>query len=1445
MIPSLDWRALPWEVGTRRSGKLEQQDSNIQERAVAHMSVTYHLLDPEEDQEEGPGSDISGDSLESLFGGTHHEEIGLEARGMDLDQDTLREEGQEEGPGSYISGDSLESLFGGAHHEEIGLEALGMDVDRDTLREEDQDEGPGSDISGDSLESLFGGTHHEEIGLEARGMDLDRDTLREEGQEEGPGSDISGDSLESLFGGAHHEEIGLEALGMDVDRDTLAEEGSDNDGDSQSSLSGGAQLAAGSDSNDSTWGSPFSSEEPQSLVRNCATSEMGGMEGPEGPNEGENQVDEGSMIGEIGDDETTTQELIGPYGLRKRHEPSLSLRAQSSHNEASGTDGAFNPATDSSESCSSSESAWDSDVDSTSNRASDVQRPRRRQKRVSKNYARGRRNPRVARVTRPPLPEQAFTFAGEYRCSTHDHSGGGVCGVLEAFKLMFSPTLNVVFSPELAGGCLIPASQLSNYLRKHCSTSLGLGRQLLAASEWNRITNHVIVEHGLDPDQCSESLLASLPSNLPAPLPVLGEVANKSSVARFFKCPAPGCSTWAIAANGVAKYNIRDHYRDNHDRLGAATKDYESFLAQKIMIYGSQNTYHVFKLDTCVAPLATSQLPVLLSFENCKNEPVDARTQDGAWLEKLGWVQYLDSLGASVDTLRALVTPPTEALSQVAGLGAESRYIEMGLLQLYRESALYLNNASDFLEVRHPSVRLSITAGFKSSRFRVVTRKTLSEYRQPLVLTLTFMIRLLQAKESGHCDGLGTLRIHGHPKQVDAAGALRNLFLESKGQPDIEKMRKLMHAAFDYLLRPPHLEDTLMACPTDQVLFLMCLVDGENFSSAHGLQGLCAGLQYSFRCVMVHIARLRSTGETSYTPWVQPSNGELRGREQVAAEEDNFLVEGDQHDDISEDEDLPSDFEGSDGPSAKDAEQAIRQRRGTVRFDEQVMLYLAEEVVWVKKSVVDAPNTPFARFRDAWHIASQYAKKESNGTSFRPSSDGQKYEFFDAREGSLIVDMLLWRDTLADLSLRNLPEAIEALVPNDCVHLIKDLPVDLVEDQHSTQLAVHKQPHNAAILEPIRTKIQDALLTASKEPRSLVNANGQLVAEKLAGWLDQEQEVLAIVAAIFALSAGPTFRSFQFRGLRYDSSPDHDARNLFFLPNGRIILANPRAKQLNADNAPVALSFPPLTSPHLSFFFWILKPVAINLLDLAKMDVPAYCWCIWVTPNPRSRRTHEPHFWQGSDFNRKIQRLTRDRLGFQIDCGLVRQISHAVLRDKLPSLFDSPELTATALMSLVENGPLRDFANALRVPTFVTLSQKEGCISLLVSELWQMVLGLRELNTILEFLVPGSNLFPTLKYSTVAFHRARGAIQEFYGVPMLRGNQISSIPLAADILANEPFLLGNLAGGSRRLGDDALRVVTYAVLFGNSKPRLGATAPLGGLHVDDVALAACSVSLVV
>jgi hypothetical protein len=157
-----------------------------------------------------------------------------------------------------------------------------------------------------------------------------------------------------------------------------------------------------------------------------------------------------------------------------------------------------------------------------------------------------------------------------------------------------------------------------------------------------------------------------------------------------------------------------------------------------------------------------------------------------------------------------------------------------------------------------------------NGKFRNIKGQTIKKYRRPAIAALALLVRFSDANQSNDAvdSEFGNFRPLAARNQLKAGHDLRQLFLASKGSPDKKALMSLLHAAFDALLRPSdHLPEVPVACPTDQALLLIALVDqGRHFISARALQSECVALQWCFRAILIQVARLKHAGLTRYMP---------------------------------------------------------------------------------------------------------------------------------------------------------------------------------------------------------------------------------------------------------------------------------------------------------------------------------------------------------------------------------------------------------------------------------------------------------------------------------------------------------------------------------------------------------------------------------------------------
>lgn len=68
--------------------------------------------------------------------------------------------------------------------------------------------------------------------------------------------------------------------------------------------------------------------------------------------------------------------------------------------------------------------------------------------------------------------------------------------------------------------------------------------------------------------------------------------------------------------------------------------------------------------------------------------------------------------------------------------------------------------------------------------------------------------------------GLGRFHLQGSPDQLHASQQLFNLLINSQGKPHNTQLLEALHDLFVTLLKPTSLSESIVACPTDQMLFV-------------------------------------------------------------------------------------------------------------------------------------------------------------------------------------------------------------------------------------------------------------------------------------------------------------------------------------------------------------------------------------------------------------------------------------------------------------------------------------------------------------------------------------------------------------------------------------------------------------------------------------------------
>jgi hypothetical protein len=114
-------------------------------------------------------------------------------------------------------------------------------------------------------------------------------------------------------------------------------------------------------------------------------------------------------------------------------------------------------------------------------------------------------------------------------------------------------------------------------------------------------------------------------------------------------------------------------------------------------------------------------------------------------------------------------------------------------------------------------------------------------------------MRLLH-QDIHHPSCAGTIRLLLTENQLESALNLYTTIIKARGLPAPE-LPDAIHNFCVTLLKPGDLPSDILACPTDQVLFLLGIRPQGMYASARSVKSTCSALQHCLRTILIHIVR--------------------------------------------------------------------------------------------------------------------------------------------------------------------------------------------------------------------------------------------------------------------------------------------------------------------------------------------------------------------------------------------------------------------------------------------------------------------------------------------------------------------------------------------------------------------------------------------------------------
>lgn len=368
---------------------------------------------------------------------------------------------------------------------------------------------------------------------------------------------------------------------------------------------------------------------------------------------------------------------------------------------------------------------------------------------------------------------------------------------------------------------------------------------------------------------------------------------------------------------------------------------------------------------------------------------------------------------------------------------------------------------------------------------------------------------------------------------------------------------------------------------------------------------------------------------------------------------------------------------------------------------------------------------------------------------FTSMQDGYRWKFGRGSQ-STTLDMRVW-SVACKAAIEAFQASVISLSCGSFDGLFSVFCGHRIEDE-KVKAAPHRQSCNQSWMQPITDDL------ALEIYKSLKDNKGHLNSSKAVMWFQQEQFALSSLAQIFCLAVGVPFRGWQLASVYWDCSQTQK-RNVWVLKDGRVIVSHPQAKQRNKVTAPTLVSFPQTMSSLLSFYLFVIRPIACKILSDLQLDSSLHSTTVWVhSIAPKKKKIQVPSPWTGVHVSQVLQNFTKTKMGWAMSPLSGRQATQAVFRDMFPQLFSSPG----GKSSFKE---LDQYGHQCGFPSWKDLSVEKGVRLLAVSQIWQALLNIDPVNPVWRSMVENSLMFSSeetknLEKASFCAHRQIGLFPE-------------------------------------------------------------------------------------
>ena len=307
---------------------------------------------------------------------------------------------------------------------------------------------------------------------------------------------------------------------------------------------------------------------------------------------------------------------------------------------------------------------------------------------------------------------------------------------------------------------------------------------------------------------------------------------------------------------------------------------------------------------------------------------------------------------------------------------------------------------------------------------------------------------------------------------------------------------------------------------------------------------------------------------------------------------------------------------------------------------------------------------------------------------------------------------------------------------------------DVIDDLSSTP--PHKQTQNSTWMSKNALVFKNCMLSPNEQQHLLTQE------EQLHVYLQHDQEIRGLIAALVATTTSVCLRPFQFKSILIGSDVKQQ-RNVWLL-DGRFLLGKPAAKQHSISFADTLYWLPRKITDALLVFFYFQQPFINDLLGEDHCQYAIHLWPLW--PARSNIKSDALSVWNGTDINKAVRKHTKRLLKVSLDCQTIRQIGEGLLRQKVPLLFEpfnmSPHCLPTNSYHIDQT--LQQYAQTWGLERLVepTMMRKNKIAAvLLVSDIWQTLIKVEPKSEAWLPIATDTFMFPTTQHKDLAYNEAQ------------------------------------------------------------------------------------------